>query len=170
MDGYVLPVGYRTLDVGWLRVEDLPAIAGSLTMNAVVVCLGLVTAVLAKLLPTSGGAETIKQLEGRLGSVVSDGQSGPRPLTGAEVAVVNNWLARHRIGWRPNLASPPPPTASISLDTERQRSALVLEFWTGPNYPGWQQAVAIEVPAGSPTGLQSFNPEELAPLLDVVRR
>ncbi|MGI4943267.1 MAG: hypothetical protein ACRYHQ_22350 [Janthinobacterium lividum] len=139
-------------------------------MNAVVVCLGLVTAALAELLPTSGGAETIKQFDGRSGSVVSDGQSEPRPLTGAELAIVNNWLVRHRIGWRSNFASPPPPTASISLDTERQRSALVLEFWTGPNYPGWQQAVAIEVPAGSPTGLQSFNPEELAPLLDIVRR
>lgn len=134
------------------------------------VCLGLMTIALTGLLPASGGAETIKQFDGQAGSVVLNGQSGPRPLAKTEVAVVNNWLARHRTGWRPNLASPPTVTASIALDTERHPSALVLELWIDPEYPGWQQAVAIEMPAGTPMGLQSFSPEELAPLLDIVRR
>ena len=131
---------------------------------------GLVGALLIACLPSLVIAATIEPLSATSGTIATEQLSEPRALTSPEVVTVVDWLERHRSGWGINFATGPAPTILISLDTAERKEALILALWAGPKYPGWQQSVIVESPAGTPLGIQNFSAEELAPILAITHR
>ena len=124
-------------------------------------------AMVVSLTPTLATGATVPVPDAAGGSVSVGQGSAPRALSNTEAAAVTTWLKRHSAGWQSNAATPPIPTATVTLDAAGQIPGVRLSLWPGPKYPGWTKSVLAETAAGRPIGIQNFSPAELAPLLEI---
>jgi hypothetical protein len=88
---------------------------------------------------------------------------GTVALTSSQVTMIANWLAQHRSGWGPELATLSAGTAVISLDTAAREGAVRLTLWPGPN-----GAINIEYRADRDIAIKWFSGDELASIREIV--